>query len=324
MSTPFPPARSRVLVLSGGGPLGIAWQSGLAAGLADSGILLADADRILGTSAGSIVGARLASGADPHGVLSVLNRLESAYGSGPQALDLESLFAAMADATTDASPEEGRRSIGRLAAKATTPVTEQQMVDALSFLDEHEWPTGYACTAVDVDTGQFQVWEATSGVPLSRAVASSCAAPLSFPVITINGHGYMDGGVRSNLNADHVDGHDCVIAVSCLPLQGSTGHAPLDPMIATMAATVSNELTGLRDAGSLVEVVQPREEFLRISRDGIGLGDFSRSAEAFAAGQRQAPRELRRIRDAWGSRPVREHVGHGPAPSSTAAPGEGR
>ena len=44
---------SKALVLSGGGPVGIAWQTGLAAGLARKGVVLADAHLILGTPAGS-------------------------------------------------------------------------------------------------------------------------------------------------------------------------------------------------------------------------------------------------------------------------------
>ena len=54
----------RALVLSGGGPVGIAWQSGLTVGLAEQGVQLRDADLIVGTSAGSVVGAQIALGRD--------------------------------------------------------------------------------------------------------------------------------------------------------------------------------------------------------------------------------------------------------------------
>ena len=41
---------SRALVLGGGGPVGIAWESGLLAGLARAGIDLGQADFIVGRS----------------------------------------------------------------------------------------------------------------------------------------------------------------------------------------------------------------------------------------------------------------------------------
>ena len=53
---------TRALVLGGGGPVGIAWEAGLIAGLAEGGVELAEADFILGTSAGSFVGSQLAMG----------------------------------------------------------------------------------------------------------------------------------------------------------------------------------------------------------------------------------------------------------------------
>ena len=46
---------SRALVLGGGGPVGIAWETGLIAGLADRGVKVQHADFILGTSAGSVI-----------------------------------------------------------------------------------------------------------------------------------------------------------------------------------------------------------------------------------------------------------------------------
>ena len=53
---------TRALVLGGGGPVGVAWEVGLIAGLEQEGVRLADADLFVGTSAGSIVGAMLALG----------------------------------------------------------------------------------------------------------------------------------------------------------------------------------------------------------------------------------------------------------------------
>src|SRR5687768_10690370 len=52
----------RALVLGGGGITGIGWELGLLAGLAEAGLDLSGADLVVGTSAGSVVGAKLTSG----------------------------------------------------------------------------------------------------------------------------------------------------------------------------------------------------------------------------------------------------------------------
>src|SRR3954462_5397130 len=52
------------LVLGGGGITGIAWEIGLLAGLAEAGTDLSSADLVVGTSAGSVVGAQITSGED--------------------------------------------------------------------------------------------------------------------------------------------------------------------------------------------------------------------------------------------------------------------
>jgi len=57
----------RALVLGGGGITGVGWEIGLLAGLADAGLDLSVADPpdlVVGTSAGSVVGAQVASGVD--------------------------------------------------------------------------------------------------------------------------------------------------------------------------------------------------------------------------------------------------------------------
>ena len=54
-----PDATTRAVVLGGGGATGIAWLSGVIAGLRDLGVDPGIADTIIGTSAGSVVGTQL-------------------------------------------------------------------------------------------------------------------------------------------------------------------------------------------------------------------------------------------------------------------------
>ena len=96
----------RALVLGGGGPVGIAWESGMLAGLAEAGLDLSDADFILGTSAGSVVGAQLAMGRGPAGLASpFLSERASGQSSSPSELlsnppDLTVLVQKMAQAVS--------------------------------------------------------------------------------------------------------------------------------------------------------------------------------------------------------------------------------
>ena len=71
-----------------------------------------------------------------------------------------------------------------------------------TLLPGDAWPPGLAVATVAIDDGEFVIWSERSGVPLSRAVAASCAGPGVFPPVEIDGRRYIDGGMRSPTNAD--------------------------------------------------------------------------------------------------------------------------
>ncbi|MGP8296810.1 patatin-like phospholipase family protein [Streptomyces inhibens] len=58
-------SRRRAVVLGAGGVVGTAWMAGLLGGMRGAGVDLAEADLIVGTSAGAIIGAVLATGQNP-------------------------------------------------------------------------------------------------------------------------------------------------------------------------------------------------------------------------------------------------------------------
>ena len=97
---------TKALVLSGGGSVGIAWEIGVAAGLARAGVDVRDADFITGTSAGSAVGAQLALHRNLDELVSRQRRIGSisAQGSsgdspgGPGGEQMAKLFAVIARA----------------------------------------------------------------------------------------------------------------------------------------------------------------------------------------------------------------------------------
>jgi NTE family protein len=293
---------SRALVLSGGGPVGIAWESGIAAGMAQAGVHLGEADFTLGTSAGSFVGAQLASGRDPQSLVAAqLARAEGGTRAAPEnrapAPDLQELMKHMASIyTSDAPPEETRRAIGKFALAAKT-LDEDGFIRTFGHLSA-DWPTKpYACTAVDTESGEFQIWDNDSGVPLDRAIASSCSVPGIYPPITINGKRYMDGGMRSGTNADLAKGYDRVLVV--IVRAGAGAAAPAGPvnMAERQQQRLEAELKVLTDSGSAVEILVPDTE--AVAAMGVNLMSFATRGAVVEAGIRQGKLEAERLREFW-------------------------
>ncbi len=291
---------SRAVVLGGGGPVGVGWESGLLVGLAAQGVELRLADLVLGTSAGSIVGAELTLGWDLEASLALLDTAwpeAEAEPAAPQGIEL--LMAELARAALGApSPLELRRNLGRIALEAHT-VSEASYLGLFAGVEDQAWPAGFRCTAVDVATGEAVVWEATSGVPLNLAVASSCSVPGIFPPVTIDGRRYMDGGMKTALNADLAAGHERVVAFSCFALELPEGVS--DPVAEMVNAAVDAELQAVRSSGSRLEVVAPGPEMLELSGWGLRLMDQGLAREAFEVGKRQAAEEAERVAATWGT-----------------------
>ena len=286
----------RALVLGGGGPVGIAWEIGLAAGFAENGITLAKADRIIGTSAGSFVGAALASGRATDSLLkSQIEQGErdraprASSGERPKPPDLMPLMRMMARRPeTGEIPRDLLIELGTFALQAKT-MPEESFIASFGGVakDGTAWPKGYGCTAVDAESGEFKVWDETSAVALGRAIASSCSVPGVFPPITINGRRYVDGGMRSGTNIDLVKGADRVLAV--IVESRMTTDA--------MRKRVREEMAEVERAGGRVESVVPNAECIELF--GANLMDASRRADVAEAGARQGRAEAERLRGFW-------------------------
>ena len=241
------------VVLGGGGSAGVAWEAGIVMGLRQAGIDVSSADLFVGTSAGSIVGSHVAFAAD----LSVLAaRRPAGRGTGPAAggpagnepaglepAGLEPILAALApvfDPTLD--PLEARRRVGAAARAAPVGGEREHIGRIAALLPAREgWPPRrLLVTAVDTESGELAVWHSGSGVPLDRAVASSCAVPGAYPPVTIGARRYMDGGIRSTTNADLAAGASAVIVLDAV------GHlTPREPLQAELATLGTDILTGL-------------------------------------------------------------------------------
>jgi NTE family protein len=277
---------TRALVLGGGGPVGIAWESGLIAGLAQGGVDLGKADFTLGTSAGSFVGARLALGADaatladPIIADEIPGERPGAGGERAAPADLSKLMLLMAEAQGGTrNPAEVRAEIGAWALAAQTP-SEEAFIESFgrsfSTLPVDAWPErGFACTAVDAESGAFKMWTKASGVGVVRAVASSCSVPGVYPPVALHGRRYIDGGMRSATNADMAAGHELVVVIALrLGAGGLLGER--------IAARFDEEIETLKDGGATVLTITPDEP--SVEAFGLNLMDFRKRPGAARAG----------------------------------------
>jgi NTE family protein len=264
----------KALVLGGGGVTGIAWEIGILAGLAEHGVDLTDADLVVGTSAGSVVGVdvRSATGlpelykaqTQPPGDSEIYARM----GLGVIAKYLRAMLFSR-------KPEVARVRVGAMALRAKTETEEARRRVIESRLPALEWPEGkLQVTAVDALTGELMVFDAASGVRLVDAVGASCAVPGIWPAVSINGRRYVDGGIRSAANADLAAGYDRVIIIA--------------PLVSGYGAMVSpvNQARALGEAGARVTVIKPDKAALRAI--GRNVLNPARRPAAAVAGYAQA------------------------------------
>jgi NTE family protein len=296
------PGHARALVLGGGGPVGVGWETGLLAGLASKGADLTNADMIIGTSAGSIVGAEIGLGRSPAAMLAVerarakraSETAKSKKTASAPPPDLRPLIAKFREmALGERPPDQVRKEIGDFALKAHTTMTPEQFAAIFErIIPAKQWPSRpFECTTVDTATGKLQVWNKSSGVPLARAVASSCAVPGIYPPVEINGRRYMDGGVYSPTNGQLAKGFKTVVIVDV------TAPARTAPGPKRRAGILEREENALREAGSNVIAITPDAASHRAF--GPNLMDASHRAAAAQAGFAEGQAEAARIAAAW-------------------------
>ena len=295
---------TRALVLGGGGPVGVAWEVGLAAGLEQEGIRLVDADLFVGTSAGSIVGAMLALDRPTAELLATQHAIageQAPAGTTDGAFDLAPLMQEFIKLyTSDAPPQQLRADIGRFALGAKVALSEDEWLATFQnnkLIATGEWPAKpYVCTAIDAETGEFVAWSKDSGVPIARAIASSCCVPGIFPPVTINGRRYIDGGMKSATNAELAAGHDRVIVVSVTAGMERAANA-FPGIAARFKRRMDDELGAITSKGGAVEMIIPDD--VSQAAFGTNLMDFSRRGEIADAGLRQGKLEAARLREFW-------------------------
>ncbi len=294
---------TRAVVLGGGGMVGVGWHVGVLMGLAEAGLNLSPggnkkADRVIGTSAGSIVGALLAKGVSLEEMarLATADATASAAQEATELIDVELMVECFGVWSTlpTAAPANLAR-VGAYALRAPT-ITEERFVASFTELTGKVWPnrTEYTCVAVDAVTGETRFWDANSAVPLDRAIASSCAVPSIFPPITIGGKRYMDGGVRSGTNADRMTGSHQVLVLAPI------GSSDSDPLDKSAKIELGKEVAVLDRFGIQVEVMYPDAQTNAATLGSpLGRMDPAMRSVAIEHGHRQGVALAEVIRPFW-------------------------
>ncbi|GHJ53932.1 patatin [Nonomuraea sp. TT08I-71] len=275
---------TRALVLGGGGVTGVAWELGLLAGLAARGVDLTGAELVVGTSAGSVVGAQVCSGTPVEELYAA--QLRPAGTEVVARLGVAVLARWAWAGTRGRDAVRARARVGAMALAARTPSEQSRRAVIAARLPVDGWPARrLLVTAVDAASGEFVVFDAGSQVALVDAVGASCAVPGVWPPVTIGGRRYVDGGVRSPVNADLARGARRVVVLA--PTRAGFGPMP----------RLSAQVAELRSAGAAVAVVSPD----RAARAAIGRNvlDSARRAASARAGFAQAAAVADEVAAVW-------------------------
>ena len=276
------------LVLGAGGVLGGAWTTGGLAALADeTGWDPGSADYIVGTSAGSVIGALVAAGVPPWFMVA-----HSAGESFDGLVDADGNPASSASRSggADFRLHRGLPAIGpgswRLGVSALrkpamyTPAAviaawlPSGLISTESIKDvvRRVVPTGWSdhpntwIVACDYRTGRRVAFGRPGAPPadLSDAVAASCAIPGFYRPVDIGGARYVDGGMYSASNLDLLAKQDLDVVICLNPTSSLVASRSLNPFdrvadSVRRAATrrLDYETRKVRSLGARVVLIQP-------------------------------------------------------------------
>lgn len=227
------------LALGGGGLTGTAFHAGVITALAEH-FDAREADVIVGTSAGSTAAALMRGGFPPRDyVARVCGRPLSAEGRAvlggmPPLLEPGP---GMQGTRGPASAELLRRVARRpwrypvgIGVSAALPRGTRPMdgVDRFRAMFD-QWPQERLwIVAVDLQTGQREVFGRDLKPSVADAVAASCAVPGYYAPVEIGGRSYIDGGAWSMVSLDLLAGEDLDLVIVSAPLS-TTDWVARDP-----------------------------------------------------------------------------------------------
>ncbi|MEO7371117.1 MAG: patatin-like phospholipase family protein [Ilumatobacteraceae bacterium] len=261
------------LVLGAGGASGGAFTVGALLALAtDHGVNVRNASHLVGTSAGAVLAALMASGLDSEDLAAMVARtpewlspVGDAYHPGfgdhaPKMPKLRDLLRPMGprDLVRSASLAATRR-YRALWLHSLRPGTFD-IAPQLPFMSMLSWPADRNLSICCTDTADARrvVYDRENSVELADAIAGSCAVPGVMRPIPIGGRVVVDGGVVSPTNADVAlcDG-ESTLTVVVSPMSGTGSRSALGRASSIFAANrLSGELRTRKPQGGVL-VIEP-------------------------------------------------------------------
>lgn len=272
------------LVLGAGGVIGGAWLTGaLAALTARTGWDPGSADRILGTSAGSMIGALLACGIPPwymiaHSAGETFEGLTDAAGNPAPALDRS---AGGRFAFHRAVPRVGPGSLQLAWSIARAPrahppgallaalapyglISTEPLKEIIRGVNPGGgWAPhpGLRVVAYDLAAGRRVAFgdPTAPAARLEDAVAASCAIPGFYRPVRIDGRVHVDGGTWSASNLDLLarEELDLVIALNPMSSREDAGGQAGRRLRSVAGRRLGREAKRLEAAGTKVLLIQP-------------------------------------------------------------------
>ena len=284
------------LCLGGGGLFFVAWQAAYLQTLAAAGVPFDSADRVVGTSAGSLVASALTTGRLKrlHTQVSLLARvpaLVSALAPASELRPSQQRALELFLKATDGEPTTVQE-IGFASLAASTPSPGSMRRNISIVLGRVRWSSpALQITCVDTYTGERCVVTRPSRTSIPRAVAASSAVPGVFPPQPIGDRRCMDGGVSGT--GTHLDLLAGARRVVILAL--TDGHDLSEGMMTTHPDAGAQELEDLKASGASVLLRTPAEV------DLLELMSPSAVPRALVMGARQATADLGLLSDFWSS-----------------------
>jgi NTE family protein len=277
----------------------------------ETGFRADQATRVLGTSAGALVGSLGAAGVTPLEMVSYAVGAETTEEGGaagpyraslwPPPLGFGSARMALAMLRQQRDRSLGALLMGLLPRGVvhTDPISRlvERTVGAT-------WPTRPALRVVACDYASGQrVTFGSSRAPRSsvgEAVAASCAIPAFFQPVQIGDRHYVDGGLHSHSNLDLIAGEDLDVVICVSPMSSSAslpGATMLERIAAARrrraSAALVTEARTLTRAGTTLVVLEPDLDDLAVM--GANPMARDRAEQVIATARASATRTLRRL-----------------------------